>query len=313
MKTLVTGGAGFIGLHLVNALLKATNDVIIIVDDFSRSSMDYVLEKTLESKRVQLISGRVEDVSLPDVDRVFHLAAINGTKRFYDAPWSVASSAGISSWRLIDRYKSEGIPLVITSTSEVYAGLAQIGVEVELPASDNLPLVVADLSNPRWSYAGGKIFSEVLAASAAKQFGTRIKVARLHNVYGSRMGNEHFIPEFHQRLLDGDFRVFGARQTRTFMHVDDAVESLIRLSNLPFKEPLSVFNVGGAEEFSIRLVAEKIKQLVGVEGELIEADPPLGSVNRRMPDCSKLWQSIGEWELVDLESGLRETFAKELK
>lgn len=304
---LITGAAGFIGFHLAKHILESTGWQLFLLDDFSRSNKDKEFIEMLEDPRVIFLEGKISEFELPDSDVVFHLAAINGTERFYSRPWEVAESAGMSTHQILDRYRLTNSKIFVASSSEVYAGAEMAGIKQRFPTDERTPLVVSDLKNPRWSYAGGKIYSEILTMAAINQFSTDATIIRFNNIYGPRMGNEHFIPQFLKRLLSGDGTVFGGEQTRSFMYVDDAARVLVELASLAKSKDNCIIHVGSQDERKIIDVAHQIKRLVGSRCELrVEGAPP-GSVNRRLPSTEKLLSLVPNADSVKFEDGLART------
>src|SRR6266699_2688839 len=195
MRYLVTGASGFIGSALVRALLKNGNDVRAL-DNESRGSRHRL--RDIESQ-IEWIEGDVRDSStatraVQGVDAVWHLAAINGTEFFYSRPELVLEVAVKGMLNVLDACIAHGVgELFVASSSEVYQTPAQV------PTDETVALSVPDPLNPRYSYGGGKIVSELMAINYARHF-KRVTIVRPHNVYGCDMGQEHVIPQFVERL-----------------------------------------------------------------------------------------------------------------
>lgn len=306
-KVMITGAAGSVGFHLAKHVLSSTNYEVVLVDNFSRSEWDSHFSKLLEDGRVSFLEGDLNVLELPDVDTVYHLASINGTGRFYSTPWDVCKSAGQGSMTILERYKTSGAKILVASTSEVYAGATEAGIQQTYPTDENTPLVIPDIKNPRWSYASGKIFTEALAIAAAQQFGADVKILRLNNIFGPRMGYEHFIPQFLKRLMNGDGTVYGADQTRSFLFVKDAVELILKLGDSDPEAGSWIYHVGSEDERKIYDVALSIASIVNSEIVLSKAPAPIGSTQRRQPSLAKIQGEFPEWRLSDFDAGLRET------
>jgi UDP-glucose 4-epimerase/UDP-glucuronate decarboxylase len=195
------------------------------------------------------------------------------------------------------------------STSETYAGLAR-ALKIPYPTPEDVPLGLADVKNPRWSYGGSKLVGELFFLNYGRMHGKRTVVARFTNVYGPRMGHDHVIPEFLDRILakQDPFRIVGAEPTRTFCYVEDAVRAT-RLVMGSAATDHDVVNVGSDQgELTMRSLAETMFRLFGHHPRLDLQPAPKGSVPRRCPDISKL-RKLGYEPRVGLEEGLQRTHA----
>jgi UDP-glucose 4-epimerase len=307
-KILITGGAGFIGFRAAQ-LLSLNNDVIVI-DNFQRSSADERFDRLVTSSSVSFIEGDLTSASfvsqLPDVDYVFHFAALNGTANFYSQPLSVIKAATIPTLNLLERYRDSSIArFVFSGTSESYAGAVD-EFNWAVPTSEDVPLVISDITNSRWSYAAGKTASEAMLFAASHQFGTPVSVVRFHNVYGPRMGSKHVIPEFIIRAKEGVFSLYGSENRRSFIYVDDAIAATALVASSP-STLNEVIHVGTRDEVSMLELAEKIMEIADWSAPIMIHPAPEGSVSRRQPDVMKLENMTGFEPLVSLEEGLQRT------
>jgi UDP-glucose 4-epimerase len=314
IRALITGGAGFIGLHLARRLV-ADGWRVDLVDDFSRGARDAELARLAEQPGVGIIPrdltvpGALDDVRR-DYNYVFHLAAVIGVARVLEDPYRVLDAnvamtrntlAAARGQRSLERF-------AFLSTSEVYAGSLE-HIDLALPTPESAPLVVPDLSHPRTSYMLSKVYGEALSQQAAIPF----TIFRPHNVYGPRMVPEHVIPELLQRAdrtpNGGELEVYSVNHRRTFCYVDDAIEIIVRAvrsSNCADK----TLNVGAERpEITIGQLAELVISTVGKRLTVLPRPPTAGSPARRCPDMSLTTSLTGFTAEVDLERGVRETYA----
>jgi nucleoside-diphosphate-sugar epimerase len=302
VKALVTGGRGFIGARLVAHLLTGGMEVRVI-DDRSRGGADLPPE-------VEVLDGDVRDADLVraacrDVDSVAHLAAVQGTRNFYEIPEIVLDVNLRGVLNVAQACVSEGVRrLVFSSSSEVY------GIPVDFPTPESAPLVVPDPTNPRWSYGASKIAGELVALHTANRHGFEYVILRYHNVYGPAMGWDHVVPQFISRLVNNEeFTVQGdGRQRRAFCYVDDAVPPTAAALTAT-DAAYTIFNIGNpAEEHSIN---ELVGALERVSGRTIRPRyVPFegGGTDRRLPDVSLAEHVLGLRPMFTLEEGLRRTY-----
>ncbi len=246
------------------------------------------------------------------VDTIWHLAYVQGTQTFYADPKDVIDVAlrGIMNVLGACEARTTKPDLILVSSSEVY----QNPPDGMFPTSESVPLSVPDVTNPRYSYGGGKIASE-LAVLAYAQAGllNRAVIVRPHNIYGPDMGHEHVIPEFAERMVEigpteRAFPIQGSGlETRSFCHIDDCVDGLMVL--LEHGEDRNVYHLGNPdEEHTIRALAHAIAELFDREIDVIPGALPKGSPVRRLPDIGKL-EALGYRPRVSLASGLPDTVA----
>jgi nucleoside-diphosphate-sugar epimerase len=307
---LVTGGSGFIGAALVKALVREGHEVRVL-DDNSRGAPRRL--KEVESD-IDFMAGDIRNADIVrkavrGVDEVCHLAFVNGTEFFYSAPDLVLDVGVKGMINVIDACRAEGVgSLVLASSSEVYQS------PPEVPTSERVPLVVPDPANPRYSYGGGKIISELMAINYGRQHFKRVLIFRPHNVYGPDMGWEHVIPQFALRMKVAakkaqsgkvPFRLQGdGSQTRSFCHVDDLVAGVMVMRAKG--DHLGIYHVGTREEVTIADLARRVATYAGRDIELIAEPIPSGGTMRRCPDISKL-ERLGYSPNVPLAQGLLPT------
>lgn len=309
MNTLVTGGTGFIGAALVRALV-ARGDQVRSLDNGSRGAIRRLGDAVRE---VELLNGDIRDSTavvgaMRGIDRVVHLAYVNGTEHFYQRPELVLEVAIKGIVNVIDACISCRVgELVLASSSEVYQSPPRV------PTDETAPLSVPDPHNPRYSYGGGKIISELMALTYGRQHIRRVLVFRPHNVYGPDMGWEHVIPQLALRVrnlaqasggpLDLPIQGTG-KETRAFVHIDDLVSGVLCV--LDAGEHLGIYHVGSAEEVTIADLARRIGFCFSREVRLIPGELRQGSTARRCPDISKL-RALGYEPRVPLSAGLPPT------
>ena len=311
---LVTGAAGFIGFHLSQFLASEASNTVWMLDNFARSRRDEDLETLLKLPNVKFLQVDLsnEELDLPQVDYVFHLASINGTENFYTRPFDVIEAAVLPTLRLLRFYSGSNVKrFLLTSTSEVYAGAIETGLS-EIPTPETTPLVIQDSKNMRWSYAAGKIASEMATMAAANQYGLPATIIRYHNVYGPRMGSQHVIPEFLERLKKEDFTLFGADNTRSFIYVRDAIVATAAAAAADESEN-EIVHIGTSVEVTIRELAQQIMAISGIRGSLKIHSAPKGSVSRRCPDTRFLREVVGFTPEISLYEGLSLTIPYYIK
>ena len=313
-KVLITGGCGFIGGHLARRLEGAGHRVDL-VDDFSRGVPDRDLKELLARPEVRLIERDLLDPGAlaecdTDYDLIFHLAAIVGVANVLDRPYDVLHQNLVLLLNLLafsERQDDLG-RFVFTSTSEIYAGtLDAFGLEI--PTPESAPITVPDVRVPRTSYMLSKLYGEALCL----QGNVSATVVRPHNFYGPRMGLSHVIPELLQRAHatpdGGALEVFSPEHRRTFCFIDDAVE-MLSLAAESESCAGEVLNVGRQEpEVRIEDLARMVIDVVGRDLEVVGKPVTEGSPARRAPDMSKTAELTGYRARVDLEEGVRRTYA----
>ena len=309
-RYLVTGGAGFIGSALVRALVGAGQQVRVL-DDESRGSARRLADVAAAT---EMIAGDVRDpaavrAAVRGTDAVCHLAAVNGTEFFYGRPELVLEVAVKGMLNVLDACVAEGVgELALTSSSEVYQ------TPPVVPTDETAPLSIPDPFNPRYSYAAGKMISELLAINYGRRRLRRVVIVRPHNVYGPDMGWEHVIPQLALRVQEivrgspaGPVRLpiqGTGRETRAFVHLDDFIGGF-RLV-LEHGEHLGLYHIGTMHEVQIAEVARLVGAAFGREVEVVPGPPAAGSPPRRCPDTAKV-AALGFRPAVPLRDGIAAT------
>ncbi|MEV6964135.1 NAD-dependent epimerase/dehydratase family protein [Hamadaea sp. NPDC051192] len=313
MRTLLLGGAGFIGLHLARRL-TADGHQVCIVDDFSRARHDQDLTTVCEHPAVTVVSADLTSAEAwADLehgwDQVYLLAAVVGVRNVERDPARVIRVNTMTVMNLLDWIRPvEDGRVFFASTSEVYAGGVEAGV-VGIPTAENVPLMISDIAAPRFAYAASKLLGEaaLLHAATAKRFD--LVIGRFHNVYGPRMGSDHVIPEMLMRAVNGEepFAVPGADQYRAFCYIDDAIEAMLRLMESP-KASRRIVHIGNdTETTKIVDLAALVLEATGHTATVHAEPAPSGSVSRRWPDLSLLRRLTGYEPKVSLAEGVIRT------
>jgi len=307
MRVLITGGAGFVGSHLADALLAAGHEVTAF-DNLSTGSIDNIEHlKTHPRFRYTIESVQNEPVLAEQIDRcdvVFHLAAAVGVKKIVEEPVHTIEN-NVHGTEVVLRHANKKKRLVVVaSTSEVY------GKSVDVPFREDADLVMGPTTKHRWAYACSKAIDEFLALAYWKEKKLPVIVIRLFNTVGPRQTGQYgmVIPTFVRQALAGQpITVFGdGTQRRSFTYVGDVVDGLIALMGEP-KAVGQVFNIGNGEEISMRALAEKVKAMTASASDIVTIpydqayEAGFEDMPRRVPDISKLRGLVGYEPKVQLD------------
>ena len=306
-RALITGGAGFIGSHLTERLLERGEEVFVIDNLWTGKLAN--LARIQGHERLHLVVDTILNESVMNelifkADRIYHLAAAVGVRNVMDHPvetLEVNVKGTEVVLRLANRFKKKAF---IASTSEIY------GKHVEHDLSEDNNRVMGTVKKRRWAYACSKTLDEFLALAYFDEKKLPVVIGRLFNTVGPRQTGRYgmVLPGFVQSALLGKpITVYGdGNQTRSFMHVDDAVGAIIRLMDDPSAEG-EIYNVGNDQEVSINDLAQKVKEMTGSDSEIdhIPYDraygPGFEDMERRCPNISKLKGAIGFEPSYDLE------------
>jgi nucleoside-diphosphate-sugar epimerase len=290
-RYLVTGGTGFIGSALVRQLVRDGAQVRVL-DDNSRGTSARLgdMRDDIELIDADIRNSDAVYSAAKGVDSVCHLAFVNGTEFFYSMPDLVLDVGVRGMVNVLDACVKQGVDeLVLASSSEVYQSPSNI------PTDENVPLTIPDPLNPRYSYAGGKLISELMAINFGRDKFQRVLIFRPHNVYGPDMGWEHVLPQFVFRMLKLSdkpddplpFPIQGSGdQSRAFVFIDDFIEGLMRI--LKHGAHLGIYHVGTNEEITISAAAKLVGSYFGREITVVEGPAAKGGTQRRCPDISRL-------------------------
>ena len=301
-RILVTGANGFIGRNLVAKLSENSSFQIISVDlhhsDFLSplNNIEFIDCDLTNPDSVK---------NLPSVDYVFHLAAINGTQRFYSEPWFVFFNSIVPTINLVNHYKDkhELKRFIYTSSSEVYADRISSD-NSEKKTGENVYVGFNNVLNPRWSYGGAKLAGEIAVNSASIENGLKFTILRYHNVYGPNMGVNHVIPDFMNRGNLGVYKLYGGNNVRSFIHIEDAVRATT-LAGFAEESLGRIVHIGNESPVTMIELAEIIMKVNNWVGNVEIEKAPEGSTNFRCPDTSFLRNVLGFSSEYDLTQGIR--------
>lgn len=309
-KTLVTGGLGFLGASLVRELVKR-GDSVRVLDNSSRGSVEKLGNV---AKDVEIIEGDIRDPgvvrkAVHGTERVAHLAFVNGTEYFYKFPAYVLDVGVKAMVNVLDCCIREGVKdLIVASSSETYQTPSVV------PTPEDVALSVPDPLNPRYSYGGAKILSELMTINYGRSHFERAVLFRPHNVYGPMMGWEHVIPQFVSRLSELSkngasgtiaFPIQGTgTETRSFNYIDDFTRGLIAV--IDKGEHLNIYHIGAMEEVTMKDLAHMVAKQMGPTIDIVPGEAAKGNTPRRCPDISKL-RALGYEPQVPLADGLTPT------
>jgi len=310
-RVLVTGGAGFLGSHLVDRLMNMGLQVTAF-DDLFRGARSNISQH-FEKEAFTFFQGDVLDPAtlrkaMDGVDTVYHLAAINGTRYFYEDPSRILDVNGTGTRNVLEAAADASVKRVVfTSSSEVY------GYASRFPTPEDERLNLGPPTEVRWSYATSKVFGEHLCLTYGAKCGYETVILRYFNAYGPRLIDTPYgqvVAIFARSVLRGEPPVIhgDGKQTRSFMYVEDAVEGAV-LAGQKEEAAGQIFNIGSQQEVTILQLAETIIELCGMTGRLtpvhvqaLPADP-----KRRLPDTRKAKMILGYQAKVDLREGLQRT------
>ena len=317
MRALLTGGAGFIGSHLAQALLDEGHSVQVI-DDLSTGSIDNIQHLKGHARFDYAIDTIMNDrLTAELVDRadvIFHLAAAVGVRLIVEEPVRTIETNVHGTEVVLTHASKKRRRVVIFSTSEVY------GKSADVPFREDADLVMGPTSKHRWAYACSKAIDEFLALAYWKERQLPVTVVRLFNTVGPRQTGRYgmVIPNFVRQALVGEpITVYGdGQQRRAFGYVGDVVQAIVKLAQEP-RAVGEVFNIGNTEEISILDLARRVKALTGSRSEIVfipydqAYEAGFEDMPRRVPDLTKVNRLIGYVPTVGLDDVLSRVIAEQ--
>lgn len=307
MRVLITGGAGFVGSHLAEALLDR-GDEVFVIDNLSTGSIHNIAHLKDHARFHYTIDSITNEPLLAELidraDTIVHLAAAVGVKLIVEAPVHTIET-NVHGTEVVLKHANKKKKLVlIASTSEVY------GKSVEVPFREDADLVLGPTAKHRWAYACSKMIDEFLALAYWKERKLPVIIVRLFNTVGPRQTGQYgmVIPNFVRQALAGEpITVFGdGTQSRSFTYVGDVVRAMVALVDEP-RAVGQVFNIGNGTEITIADLANKVKQLTESSSAIVRVpydeayEAGFEDMPRRVPDISKVRALVGYQPTVELD------------
>ncbi len=303
---LVTGGTGFIGSNICELLVKKNFNVKIYDNNF-RGNLNKI--SNIKNK-IKFIKGDIRDKkkvfkALKKTDAVIHLAYVNGTKYFYTKPILILDIAIKGIMNVVEGCIKNNIKeLYLASSSEVYQ------TPNKIPTDESESLKIPNIFNPRYSYGGGKILTELFGVHYGKKYFKKLIIFRPHNVYGPDMGHEHVVPEFIKRIksLKGkNFIIQGTgNEIRSFIYIDDFIKAFDLIMSKG--KHLNIYNIGTSEKVKIKDLANKLAKIFNKKIILKKSPLSKGGTKIRIPNISKI-KRLGFKQKYNLKKGLLKTLS----
>jgi dTDP-glucose 4,6-dehydratase len=300
-RSVITGGAGFLGSHLAERLLAEGHDVIVL-DNLLTGDVSNV-EPLFKDKAFSFVKYDVTNYIHVEgkVDFIFHFASPASPKDYLDYPIQTLKVGSLGTHKALGLAKAKNAVFLLASTSEVY-GDPQVHPQKESYWGNVNPV------GPRGVYDEAKRFAEAMTMAYHRYHGVQTRIVRIFNTYGPRMrlNDGRALPTFMtQALLGREITIFGdGSQTRSFTFVSDLVDGIYRLARSQETEPT---NIGNPREMSIREFAQKVRELTGSKSKVVERPLPVDDPKVRQPDITKARAKLGWEPKISLEEGLKLT------
>lgn len=298
-RNLVTGGAGFLGSHLCDRLMEAGEEVICLDNYFTGRKQN--ISQWIGNPRFELIRHDVTEPIKVEVDRIWHLACPASPVHYQFNPVKTAKTSFLGTYNMLGLANRVGARLLLASTSEVYG-------DPEVHPQPESYKGCVNTIGIRSCYDEGKRIAETLCFDYQRMHNTEIRVMRIFNTYGPRMlpDDGRVVSNFIVQALKGEsLTLYGdGSQTRSFCYVDDLIEGMIKLMNGNHSGPM---NIGNPTEFTIRNLAELVREKINSNLELIYQQLPQDDPLQRKPDIQLAQKELSWTHQVDLDQGLDQT------
>lgn len=300
---LVTGGAGFLGSHLCERLIKEKKQVICLDNFFTGRKCN--IKHLIKNPNFELIRHDVVDEIKLEVDEIYHLACPASPVHYQYNPIKTTKTCVQGSMNMLGLAKRTGAKILLASTSEVY-GDPEVHPQKESYKGNVNPIGI------RSCYDEGKRCAETLFFDYHRQENVDIRVMRIFNTYGPRMlrNDGRVVSNFIVQALEGeDITIYGnGKQTRSFCYVDDLIEGMVRLMNQQIH--IGPINIGNPNEFTIYELAKEVLSQIQTKSKIIHKDLPSDDPTQRKPDISLAKQHLNNWNPeIELKEGLKKTIA----
>ncbi len=299
IRNLVTGGAGFLGSHLIDKLLSAGEEVVCLDNYFTGRKSN--LKHLFNNNKLEIIRHDITQPILLEADRIWHLACPASPIHYQNNPIKTAKTSFLGTYNMLGLAKRVKARFLLASTSEIY------GNPLVHPQNESYCGNVNTIG-PRSCYDEGKRIAETLCFDYKRMHNTDIRVVRIFNTYGPRMlpNDGRVVSNFIVSAISGDpLTIYGdGSQTRSFCYVDDLINGMILLMNSSYSMPV---NLGNPDEFTVKDLAKILIKKVNPDGKLIYKNLPEDDPLRRKPDI-KVAKNVLNWEpSITLSEGLDKT------
>ena len=301
IKNLVSGGAGFLGSHLIDALMKKNERVICMDNYFTGEESN--IKKWIDHPNFEIIKHDViEPIEFDkEIDSIWHLASPASPVHYKSNPIKTSKTIFLGTYNLLKLSREVGAKFLLASTSEIYG-------DPEINPQDENYKGSVNTTGIRSCYDEGKRIAETLCSDYKRVYDLDVKIMRIFNTYGPRMRSNdgRVISNFIFQALEGKpLTIYGdGNQTRSFCYVDDLIEGMINLMNSNINTPI---NIGNPEEFKIIQLANKIKDIINPDLKLIYKPLPEDDPSQRKPDISKAKKYLQWQPKINFEKGINLT------